>query len=146
MRRDAGFSLIEMLVALTIMALAAGVALLAANNGMSLASEADRFIAALSTARDRSVIENRIVQVEVSETGYSAVVRARLGPAIAESEPGKWEPGTSVAATNRNLPIVLMFDPVGLTEPAEFTLFRGRARERVAVDSSGQITRADDVL
>jgi general secretion pathway protein H len=144
MRSDAGFSLIEMLVALTVMALASGLALLTMSSGASLASETDRFIAALEAARDQSIIENRIVQVEVSEAGYSSSVRRRLGPALPDAAPATWEQGTSVATAGGELPVVMSFDPVGLTEPAEFTLFRGRSRERVTVDGSGEIARAGD--
>ncbi len=144
MRGEAGFSLIEMLVALAVMALATGMVILSGAGGNSLASETDRFIASLAMARDQALIENRAVAVEVSEAGYQASVRSRLGPVAPVMPPSTWEPGTSVAAGDGRLPVMLIFDPVGLAEPARFTLFRGVAREQVAIDTSGQIRRLSD--
>ena len=141
MRSDAGFSLIEMLVALTIMALAAGLVVLTNSSGASLAAETDRFAAAIAAARDQALIENRTVVMSISDTGYAASSRRRLGPPVASQTGALWEAGTSVASADGRLPVVLMFDPVGLTEPVELMLFRGSASERLSISSSGQVSR-----
>lgn len=144
MRGEAGFSLIETLVVLAVMALATSTVILASGGGNSLGAETDRFVASLTAARDQALIENRVVTMEVSETGYRASVRSRLGPVSPASPPENWEQGTSVATPDGRLPVVLVFDPVGLAEPAQFTLFRGNANERVTVEASGEIRRLAD--
>jgi general secretion pathway protein H len=144
MRGEEGFSLIEMLVALAIVALATGMVIFTGGGRGQLAAETDRFIASLAAARDQALIENRLVTVEVSDDGYQTRVHSRLGLTAPAASPAIWEQGTSVATTDGRLPALLTFDPVGLTEPARLTLFRDGAVERIAVEASGEIRRVAD--
>jgi|LauGreSuBDMM15SN_2_FD.fasta_scaffold70650_3 general secretion pathway protein H len=141
MRREAGFSLIEMMVVLAIVSLAAGLVVVSAPGPSGqLANETDRLIRSLVAARDLALIENRNVMVEVSETGYATRVASRLGPAR-EVEITLWNERTTVAAGDGRLPAVVVFDPVGLAEPASFTLFNEGAKDGVAIAPSGRIGR-----
>ena len=80
MRREAGFSLIEMMVVLAIVSLAAGLVVVnAPGPSGQLANETDRLIRSLVAARDLALVENRTVMVEVTETGYATRVASRLG-------------------------------------------------------------------
>lgn len=145
MRGQAGFSLIEMLVALTVMALVTGLVIVTGPAaGGSLAAETDRFIVSLATARDLALIESRVVTVEVSEEGYATRVRSRLIASTTAAPRESWNKGTTVAAADGRLPALLTFDPVGLTEPMTFTLYRDGAMQRVAIDPSGEIRRTAD--
>lgn len=144
MRRDAGFSLIEMMVALAIMSLAAGLVVMSAPSASGrLADETDQLIRSLVTARDLALIENRAVMMEITETGYQMRVVRRLGQPEVHG-PVDWRPDTSVAMGDGRLPATIVFDSVGLTEPTQITLFRGSARDGVIVDSSGRIGRLAD--
>jgi general secretion pathway protein H len=144
MSREAGFSLIEMLVVVAIISLAAGVAVISAPGPSGqLAQETDRLIRSLVAARDLALIENRTVTVELSETGYVTRVATRSGPAR-EVEAARWGDGTTIATRDNRLPAMVTFDPIGLAEPASFTLFRDGAKDGVAVDPSGDIRRLDD--
>jgi general secretion pathway protein H len=145
MRGEEGFSLIEMLVALAVMALVTGLVIFTGPaSGGSLAAETDRFIVSLATARDLALIESRVVTVEVSETGHLTTVHSRLVPGTQPAAPESWSKGTTVATSDGRLPALVTFDPVGLTEPATFTLYRDGAMQRVAIDPSGEIRRVSD--
>ena len=144
MRREAGFSLIEMLVVLAVVSLAAGLAVVSAPGPSGqLAQETDRFIRGLVGARDVALIENRTVTVEISEAGYAVRVASRTGP-MREIETTPWHARTTVAAADGRLPAVVMFDPTGLTEPASFELFSEGAKDGVVVDPSGRVSRLDE--
>jgi len=145
MRRDAGFSLIEMLAALAIMALAAGLVVMSIPNPSGrLADETDELIRNLVAARDLALVENRTVTVEIGETGYETRIARRLGPPETRTQVN-WRPDTSVAMGDGRLPAAILFDSVGLTESAAITLFRDGRKDGVAIDASGRIGRlADD--
>lgn len=145
MRRDAGFSLIEMLAALAIMALAAGLVVMSIPNPSGrLADETDELIRNLVAARDLALVENRTVTFEIGETGYETRIARRLGPAETRAQVD-WRPDTSVAMDDGRLPAAILFDSVGLTEPAAITLFRNGRKDGVLIDASGRIGRlADD--
>lgn len=145
MRRDAGFSLIEMLAALAIMALAAGLVVMSLPNASGrLADETDELIRSLVAARDLALIENRTVTFEVGETGYEMRIASRLGPPETRAKVS-WRADTSVAVGDGRLPAAILFDSVGLTEPAEIILFRNGLKDGVVIDASGRIGRlADD--
>jgi type II secretion system protein H len=143
MRRNAGFSLIEMLVAITIMSLAAGLVVMTAPGpSRQLAQETDALIRSLATARDLALVENRVVTVEIGDAGYETWVMRRLtGPEVTGRT--AWSDGTSVATADGRLPALIVFDPVGLAEPTQVTLFREGARDGVVVAGSGKIGRLD---
>jgi len=141
MQREAGFSLIEMMVVLAVVSLAAGLVVVSAQGRSGqLAQETDRLIRSLVAARDLALIENRTVVVEISDTGYATRVASRVGPPR-EVEQTLWNSATAVAAGDGRLPAVIAFDSVGLTEAASFTLFSENARDGVTIAASGRIAR-----
>jgi general secretion pathway protein H len=144
MRHEAGFSLIEMMVVLAIVSLATGLVIISAPGPSNqLAQETDRLIRSLLAARDLALIENRTVTVEISETGYATRVASRVGLAR-EIETTSWNERTTVAADDGRLPAIVTFDPMGLAEPASFTLFSGGAKDGIVIDPSGRMTRLSD--
>jgi len=141
MRREAGFSLIETMVVLAIVSLAAGLVVVSVPGPSGqLSQETDRLIRILVAARDLALIENRTVTVEVSETGYATRVASRIGP-VREVEMAAWNEQTTVAAADGRLPAIIAFDPMGLAEPTAFTLFDAGAQDGVVIDASGRIAR-----
>lgn len=144
MRRDAGFSLIEVMVAMTIMALAAGAVVMTVGApGGTLAAQTDRLIASLAAARDSALVANRTVSIEISDAGYRTITHSQIAaPAISETE--VWADGVSVE-TSAAMPAIVTFDPVGLTNGVEIELIRGEGRDGVVVLASGQIRRRGDV-
>ena len=55
-----------------------------------------------------------------------------------------WNEQTTVAAGDGRLPAIIVFDPVGLAEPASFTLFNEDAKDGVVIAPSGRIARLDE--
>ena len=144
MRHEAGFSLIEMMVVLAIVSLATGLVIInAPGPSRQLAHETDGLIRSLVAARDLALIENRVVMVEISETGYTTRVASRVGPAR-EIETTPWSERTTVATDDGRLPAIVAFDPMGLTEPASFTLFSDGAKDGVVIDPSGRMARLSE--
>jgi len=55
-----------------------------------------------------------------------------------------WQQGTSVSTETGQLPTVVTFDSVGLTDPAELTFYKDGASENVSISQSGEIRRSAD--
>jgi general secretion pathway protein H len=143
---SAGFSLVEILVVLAVMAIATSVVLLNAGPATpSLASEADRFARHLTSARDLALIRNRAVQVSISESGYEARIETRTGWGALDrgGEIVPWQAGTGVVGPPETFPQVVVFDSIGISAPARITLERDGRTTTVAIDTSGNIVRED---
>ena len=140
---EAGFSLVEMLTALAVLGLVASIVLLSgAPLRPSLASEADRLALRLAEARDLALVRNRSVLVEVTAEGYA--LRQRSGATWAPPAPRDatgWSEGVTVSAGAGRLPLSILFDPMGLSAPAEVILLRDGGRERVVLNGVGDVER-----
>lgn len=141
MQRQAGFSLIEIMVALTIMALATGVVVMTVGApGGGLSVQTDRLIAGLEAARDRALSANRHVSVEITPAGFRTITHSLIaGPALAPLE--AWPDGLSVSSPQTDLPLMIRFDPVGLAEGGVIELSQGKAGDGVIVEPSGRVRR-----
>ena len=144
-RREAGFTLTELMVVLAIIGLLATVVVLAMTDGRpSGAQEAERFAARLVSARDEALMTNRAIEVAVSPQGYAFRVGGPQGWAPLEGGPFRevaWSSDTQLsasAAVDR-----VAFDPAGVATPADYIITRGRRSSRVSVDTAGNV-RVDD--
>lgn len=144
MQHQAGFSLIEMMVALTVMALAAGLVVMTVGApGGGVSAQTDRLIAGLQAARDRALSSNRHVSVEITAAGFRTITHAlSAAPDIAQLE--AWPEGLSVSSPGKDLPLMFRFDPIGLAEGGVIELMQGAARDGLSVETSGSIRRLDD--
>lgn len=117
-----GFSLVEILVALFIMALASAVIVMAIPAGRDpLESEADRFETTLRRTLDRAISRGQAQGIRVEETSYS--VYARIG--------GRWVPaGGDVQALPGGMTIGLAARPDDA----------GDIRPQIVVDASGIVS------
>ncbi len=130
---ETGFTLVELMVVLVILGLAAAAVMLALpEGGGSLAGEADRFAARAKAARDTAILESRAVALQIGRGGYE----------VARREGGVWRTETHYDWARHTVPEVggsseasLRFDSTGFSEPARVTLRRNDAR--VAIDISG---------
>jgi general secretion pathway protein H len=143
---DRGFTLVELMVVLAIMALAAtAVVLTIPGEERTVRSEADRLAARLAAARDVAVIEGRSVAVNLAPSGYGFERRIS----------GAWQPLPGRAFEQRNWPgdvrfaagngqgaARILFDRVGIsTTPQAVVLTGGDAREIVRVSATGEVSR-----
>lgn len=140
----AGFTLVELLMVVAILGLAAGAVVLAVPDPRpAVGAEAERFAARLSRAREEAVLSNRPVAVEVTRTGYAfAAFDGRAWSALNDGPfgPETWQTGTAVAPEEGAR---FVFDPTGVAEPVVVTLARDGKRRTVSVDGAGEV-RIDD--
>lgn len=139
--RRAGFTLVELLMTVAIIGLAAGAVVLSVPDPRpSVADDAERFAARLSRARDEAVLSNRPVAVDATTEGYrfSAFEGAEWTP-LDEGPfgPEPWSAGVSVTPAD---PVRVVFDPTGVAEPAALALSREGRTMRVEIDGAGEVT------
>ena len=144
-RREAGFTLTELMVVLAIIGLLATVVAMTMTDGRpSGAQEAERFAARLVRARDEALMTNRTVEVAVSSRGYAFRVGGPQGWTPLEEGPFRevaWSPDTRLLATDAVEQVA--FDPTGVATPADYVIMRGARSSRVTVDTAGNV-RVDD--
>lgn len=136
--RERGFTLVEMMVVVTIIGLVAGLAVLAVPDGRpSVSLEAERLGARLQRAREEAVLTNRAVEVAVTPAGYRFQARGEAGwRPLTEPPFGEvaWLEGTAVRGEG-----TVVFDPAGWATPAAFRLTREGRGVRVLVDPAGNV-------
>lgn len=143
LRPDAGFTLVELMVALAIAGLLGATVLLTAPPPeAALRREADALAARLSRARDEAILSTRAVRVEVDAAGYRFHA-ARSGGwqplSGAPFGPVAWADGVAPALPFDGRALWFAFDPVGTAEPLALALADGRAELRVEVDAAGGV-------
>ena len=146
--RERGFTLVELMVVLAILALAAtAVVLTLPGEEHDVRHEADRLAARLAAARDVAVIEGRGVAVRLAPSGYG--FERRVADAW-QPLPGRafarraWPSGMAFAAADGQSAAHILFDRVGTSPtPQAITLSAGTARATVRVSATGEISRGE---
>ena len=141
--RRAGFTLVELMVVVTIIGLMSGLVVLSLPDSRpSLSMEAERFGARLLRAREEAVMSGRGVEVAVTPQGYD-FTQSRSGERRPLTDgpfgPERWEPDTEVSGGEESRRSSVAFDPTGSADPVEFALQRKGERTRVTVDSAGEV-------
>ena len=141
-RPRSGFTLVELLMVVAIIGMAAGAVVLSVPDPRpSVAEDAERFAARLSRAREEAVLSNRPVAVETTPAGYAFMVfDGTTWSPLTDGPfgPETWTAGTTVAPAAGPFRIVL--DPTGVAEPASMTLSRERNSRTITVDGAGEVT------
>lgn len=141
---EAGFTLIELMIVITVIALMSALVVLALPDPRGrLIDEAERFAARARTAHDLAIVEGRSTSIWVSPGGYGFDRR----------EGGKWVPMSdkpmTVATWGRDVRPVLdeartriIFDSTGLASaPLRVQLRRGaEAAAVVTIGADGRVT------
>ena len=133
----AGFTLVELMVMMTIIGLAAGAVVLSIPDPRpSVGMEAERFAARLVRAKEEAILTNRPVAVDVDRVGYrfsnfdGRDWTALNGVFTAQT----WDEGLGAPGRAR-----IVFDPTGVTDPAEIRLMRDGRGRTVVVDGAGEV-------
>jgi general secretion pathway protein H len=144
-QKRAGFTLVELMMTVAILGLAAGAVMLAVPDPRPpVGAEAERFAARLTRAREESILSNRPVAVEADAAGYgfSTYDGLRWSPLVEgpfRTEP--WQAGTAVTAAD--MPVRVVFDPTGLADPARISLSREARAVVIVVDGAGEVSIND---
>jgi general secretion pathway protein H len=140
-RREEGFTLVELMVVIAIMALATSVVALSfPPSNAHVRVQAEALAARMLAARDAAIIEGRDMAVTIDAQG-SRIERRRRGQWQAAPGrafgPGMWKPGTQAQLSGP--PQRIVFDTTGNAAPATVTLADGARRATVSVTADGAI-------
>lgn len=144
-RRERGFTLVELMVVLAVLALAATVVLLTMPGGNArVADESDRLAARMAALRDLAIVEGRPMALVISPSGYAFERRSAAG----------WEPLPGRGFVRRDWPSGIRwteggggvrriaFNPVGMTDArVTVRLTDGEAAASVTLLTTGEVAR-----
>lgn len=143
-RTEQGFTLIELMVVVTIIGLAAAVVVWTMPDPRGrVADEAARFALRARAAHDAAIVEARPVSLWVTAGGYGFDRRA-AGQWVAAAEKPlrveRWRDGTRAAIGDASGRLRVVFDPTGLADrPAQVTLSRSGARAVIDMAADGTV-------
>ncbi|MFN7128232.1 MAG: GspH/FimT family pseudopilin [Brevundimonas sp.] len=143
-RRRSGFTLVELMVTITVIGLAAGAVVLSMPDPRpAVGLEAEQFAARLSRAREEAILTNRPVAAEADASGYTfaSFDGATWTPLTGVFVARTWGEGEGVSAPAD--PVRIVFDPTGIADPARVRLTRDNQSRTVAVDGAGEVSIND---
>jgi general secretion pathway protein H len=133
---DKGFTLVELMVVIAIIALMTSAVVLAMPDGDGQTRiQAERFAARVALARDTAITKVRPVALIVDQAGYRFEQR-QSGAWLPLEAPQGWTEGVKAQGNGERL----VFDPVGLAEQdAVVTLVKGDERSQILISAGGDV-------
>jgi general secretion pathway protein H len=147
-RHPRGFTLVELMVVLAVLALAATVVILTIpGSNARVVAEADRLAVRIAALRDLAIVEGRPMALVISPSGYGFERREAGGWAVL---PGRgfarhnWPRGVRLTDPADGAPLRIAFDPVGMTSArTALTIGDGAVSARLTVSATGEVTRGE---
>ncbi len=142
-QKEAGFTLVELMVVLVIFGLMASVVILSFPDGNSeLDQDANRFAARTAALRDNAILQSRPMAVQVTASGYSFMQRSKGTWNVLEDKPFQstdWSEGV-VAILGNGAVVRISFESTGLpSDQVEIVLKHKKLSRRIGVDPMGEI-------
>ena len=110
--RQAGFTLVELMVVIVIIGLMSAVVVLNMPSPTSdLEKESERFAARLRLAAEESILAGELTGVEITPEGYQFVIYRRGRWLPLDLPGGQWPEGAILRLSRDNLPVDLAGDP-----------------------------------
>ena len=141
-----GFTLVEMMIVIAVMALLAGVvAMTVGSPGAGPKEAASRFASRMAAARDQAILSGRPISAWVSASGYGFdQLRDGRWEAL-EQKPfdvADWGPGMQVGLTGPAASRArVRFDSLGVADhPLGLQLARAGERASVRIAANGEVT------
>lgn len=143
-RQEAGFTIIELMIVVTLIALASALVVLAWPNGRAkLDGDASRFAARARAAHDLALIEGRSVSVWVSSGGYGFDRHDKDGWQPIAEKPfrvTRWDVGVRPVFASEDGRARVIFDTTGFANvPLNLDLVRDGVHSRVSIGSDGTV-------
>ena len=137
-----GYTLVELLIVLTIIGLLSAAVVVALPDGrQELAADAERFAARAKAAQDMAILESSAVSVRVGKAGYGFDRRQGAEWVAIAHEPfeaTRWREGVEPVIDGVGVDRIT-FDPIGATTPWRLVLRGGGDQMAIELAQNGQI-------
>lgn len=144
-QRPNGFTLVELMVVIFIIGLAAGAVVMnLPGDETAISDDSSKFAARLAAIRDEAILQSRGMAVWVAPSGYGFEQRVDgqwqpVGDQAMRAQ--DWNPGTQAVTGETDGQTRISFDSTGLPSgPLEVTLLRGDRQTVVRVDAAGEVS------
>jgi general secretion pathway protein H len=143
-----GFTLVELMVVLAVLALAATVVILTIpGSNARVAQEADRLAVRIASLRDLAIVEGRPMALVVSPSGYAFERREASGWTAL---PGRgyarhdWPTGIRLSQPAGAAPLRVTFDTIGMTSArTSLSISDDETTARISVSATGEVVRGE---
>lgn len=141
--REAGFTLVELMIVLFIIGLTASLVVLTmSSGGNALEEDAQRFAARTAALRDNAILQSRPMAVQITSSGYSFLERRKGSWSVLEDKPfvsTSWASGIAPDLGDRGS-MLISFESTGLPgDPEEIVLTLDGRERRIIIAPMGDV-------